>query len=336
MNAAAAPNQFIDTVGFYAARNANMDGLVATPIDGLRMMRVTTPGRDLHSIYRPLICFILQGAKQMTVGHESGVYRAGQAVIVAADMPVVGRVVDATVDKPYLAVAIELEPTVLREVAAQLGPAPQIDPERRAVFVQDTDVATLDCAKRLVAILDRPDAVELLSPAIKRELCYWLLSGRHGAQLRAISAPESHVAQLGRAIAMLRSEYRTQIPIERLAKEVGMGPTTFHAHFKRMTSLTPGQYKKQLRLIEARRLMQDNGMLAGQAAFDVGYESLSQFTREYARMFHVTPKQDAMRAREKAGSKLTRGRHRQLVCSAQQKLTESYHDRCDIRRSERL
>lgn len=300
MNTAATTNELIDAVGAYASRHANRDGLATTPISGLRMMRVTAAGRDLHSIYRPLICFILQGAKQMTVGLETGIYGAGRSVIVAADMPVVGRVVEATTDKPYLAVAIELEPTVLREVAAQLGPALSSGVEHRTLFVQDTDAATLDCAKRLVAVLDRPDAAELLPPVIKRELCYWLLSGQHGAQLRALTAAESHVTRLATAMTLLRSEYRTQVPIERLALEVGMSPTTFHAHFKRLTSLTPGQYQKRLRLIEARRLMQDRGLPAGRAAFEVGYESVSQFTREYARMFDVTPKQDAIRARARS------------------------------------
>lgn len=299
--------ELIEAVSAYARQNANRDGLATTPIAGLRMMRVTQGGREMHSIYRPLVCFILQGAKQMTVGLETGTYGARQSVIVAADMPVLGRIVEATPDTPYLAVAIDLEPSLMRDVAAQLGSAPQIETERRVLFAQDTDAAALDCVRRLVAILERPDAVALLPQAIKRELAYWLLSGRHGAQLRALSAPESHVARLGKAIALLRAEYREPVAIERLALEVGMSPTAFHAHFKRMTSLTPGQYKKRLRLIEARRLMQDNGLLAGQAAFEVGYESLSQFTREYARMFDVTPKRDAILARARSDASAVLG-----------------------------
>lgn len=291
-------NQMIDAVGAYASGHANGDGLAITPIAGLRMMRVTTPGRDLHSIYRPLICFILQGAKQMTVGTESGVYRAGQSVIVAADMPVVGRVVEATSTRPYLAVAIELELSVLREIAVHLGPTSSTSPSRRqALFVDDTDAATLDCAKRLVAAMDLPDAATLLAPLIKRELYYWLLMSRHGERLRALTAPDTHAARLAKAIALLRDEYRSRILIDRLASAAGMSPTTFHAHFKQLTSLTPGQYQKQLRLVEARRLMQDTSASAGSAAFEVGYESLSQFTREYARMFKATPKRDAIRSR---------------------------------------
>jgi AraC-like DNA-binding protein len=148
----------------------------------------------------------------------------------------------------------------------------------------------------LCSLLDRPDAT-LLHPGIKRELHYWLLSGQHGAALRALAAPDSHPSRLAAALAILRDEYRTRVPVERLASAAAMSLSAFHKHFKRMTSLTPGQYQKRLRLIEARRLMLDEGFSATSAAFEVGYESVSQFTREYRRMFQLPPKRDVSRAR---------------------------------------
>lgn len=288
-------------VAAYAARHANRDGLALTPVPGLRMMCVGTPRGNLHSIYRPLVCLVLQGAKQMTVGREARVFSAGQSVIVGADMPVVGRIVKASRSEPYLAVAVELEMAILRELAAQPGIARPVRPSSMStLFAEDTDAAILDCAVRLMRLLDRPDAVPVLRPGIMRELHYWLMSRRHGAALRALADPDGHAGRLAAAIAILRAEYRSRLPVERLAAAAAMSLTAFHKHFKHMTSLTPGQYQKRLRLIEARRLMLDEGLSATSAAFDVGYESVSQFTREYGRLFKAPPKRDVLAVRSAA------------------------------------
>jgi AraC-like DNA-binding protein len=287
----------------YAGAHANGDGLALTPVPGLRMMCLGAPVGDLHSVYRPLVCLILQGAKRMIVGREEQVFSAGQSVIVSADMPVVGRIVEASPSEPYLAIAVELEMTILREVAVQLGDVPAQRPSRtRTLFAEDTNAAALDCALRLMRLLDRPDAIPLLRPGIARELHYWLLSGQHGAALRALAAPDSHASRLGAAIAILRADYRSRVSIERLATAAAMSLTAFHQHFKHMTSLTPGQYQKRLCLIEARRLMLDEGFSASSAAFEVGYESVSQFTREYRRLFRTPPKRDALRARSESNA----------------------------------
>lgn len=287
----------------YAAGHANRDGLAITSVPGLRMMCVESPSGDLHSIYRPLVCLILQGAKRMIVGQDEYVFSVGQSVIVSAEMPVVGRIVQASPTEPYLAIAVELETTILREVAAQLGSVRAPLPSgMRTLFATDTEEATLDCATRLIRLLDRPEATPLLRPGILRELHYWLLSGRHGPNLRALADPGSHGSRLGAAIAILRAEYRSRIPVERLAEAAAMSPTTFHKHFKHLTSLTPGQYHKRLRLIEARSLMLNKGFSASNAAFEVGYESVSQFTREYRRLFQTPPKRDALRVRDSGQS----------------------------------
>lgn len=281
----------------YARGHANADGLATTPVPGLRMMCVHAPSGPMHSIYRPLVCLVLQGAKHMTIGAEAREFGAGQSVIVGADMPVTGRVVTASRQEPYLAVAVEIDMAVFRELALQTGPA--VDPPsaatRRSLFVDDTDAAALDCATRLVRLLDRPDAAPVLRPGIMRELHYWLLSGRHGDVLRALALPDSHASRLAEAIRILRAEHQAPIRVERLATAAGMSLTAFHRHFKTMTSLTPGQFQKRLRLVEARRLMLDEGFGAGRAAFAVGYESVPQFTREYRRMFGSPPKRDVLR-----------------------------------------
>ncbi|PAU76085.1 AraC family transcriptional regulator [Halomonas salipaludis] len=280
----------------YASRHANSDGLAQTPVPGLRTMCLNAPGGNLHSVYRPLICLILQGAKRSVIGNKERLFSAGQSVIVSADMPVVGRIVQASQREPYLAVSIELEMSILRELTAHMAiSSSQRSSEVETLFVEDTEAALIDCALRLMRLLDQPDAIPLLRPGIMRELHFWLLSGPHSHILRTLADPSSHAGRLAAAIATLRAEYRSSVPVERLASQAGMSLSSFHKHFKRMTSLTPGQYQQRLRLIEARRLMLDEGSSASNAAFEVGYESVSQFTREYRRLFQRPPKRDARR-----------------------------------------
>lgn len=303
----------------YAGRHANGDGLALTPVQGLRMMCLSSPRGTLHSIYRPLVCLVLQGTKHLTVGLEKRVVTAGQSVIVTADMPVAGRIVEASPAAPYLAIAVELEMSILRDVAMQSGDAHVQHSSRTSpVLTEDTDAEILNCASRLMRLLDRPDAIPLLRAPIMWELHYWLLSGPHGATLRALAAPESHATRLAKSIAILRQEYRSPVSVERLSKTAAMSLTAFHKHFKNTTSLTPGQFQKRLRLIEARRLMLDEGSSATNAALEVGYESVSQFTREYSRMFKMPPKRHALRARKLSSetTEISRTRAKRLLSAA--------------------
>jgi AraC-like DNA-binding protein len=281
----------------YASRHSDDDGLALTPVPGLRMMCVDAPRGPLQSTYKPLVCLVLQGAKCMIVGTHERTFHQGQSVIVSADMPVTGRIVQASRTEPYLAVAVELDMSLLREIAVHLGSAPARPPrESRSLFVDETNDAMLDCAMRLMRLLDRPEAIPVLHPGILRELHYWLLAGQHGSALSALTLPGSCTSRLSAAIAILRKDYRSRIPVERLAASAAMSLTAFHKHFKSMTSLTPGQFQKRMRLIEARRLILNEGATASRAALDVGYESISQFTREYSRMFGAPPKRDSRRA----------------------------------------
>jgi AraC-like DNA-binding protein len=279
----------------YARGRANSDGLAVTPVPGLRMMCAVEPRGPLHSIYRPLVCLILQGRKHMVVGLDERTFGRGDAVIVSADMPVRGSIVQATPSAPYLAVAVELEVALLREIAAG-QPAPAGRASTPPLLVAEAHDAVLDCALRLMRLVDLPDAIPHLQPGIARELHYWLLAGEHGAGLRALALPGSNASRLAAAIAILRRDYRDRLAVGRLARAAGMSPTAFHVHFKQLTSLTPGQFQKRLRLVEARRLMVHDQVPAGRAAFEVGYQSASQFTREYARMFGAPPRRDSLRA----------------------------------------
>lgn len=290
-----------DAVRRYANEHANADGLALPPVPGLHMMCVDSPRGKLHSTYTPLVCLVLQGAKHLLVGRQERLCLEGQSVIVGADMPVTGQVVQATPERPYMALAVELDLALLAELADQSGRAPVATVSHaQTLFVQDTAEALLDCGIRLMRLIGRPEAIPVLHPGLMRELHFWLLTGPHGAQLRALAAPDGTASRLGRAIALLRAQFRDKLPVERLAQAAAMSLTAFHKHFKEMTSLTPGQYQKRLRLIEARRLMLYQGLTASAAAYEVGYESVPQFTREYGRMFGAPPRRD-VRSAERVG-----------------------------------
>jgi AraC-like DNA-binding protein len=298
----------------YAGKNANGDGLAITKVPGLRMMCVSMPSGPLHSIYRPLVCLILQGSKRMAIGSKDSVFKSGESVIVTGDIPISGTVVAASPREPYLALAVELNAGLLRELAAEMH-APSVCEklEVAPLFVQTTDGAALDCALRLMRLLDHPEAIPVLHLSILRELHYWLLAGEHGAMLRSLALPDSNSNRLAASIALLRTEFRSKVPVSRLADAAAMSLTNFHIRFKQLTLMTPIQFQKRLRLIEARRLLVHEGSSASQAAFDVGYESVSQFTREYSRMFGSPPKRYRLSATsqsEQGACALLAQRHR--------------------------
>jgi AraC-like DNA-binding protein len=257
------------------------------------MMCVWRPTGPMHSIYKPLVCLVLQGAKQMTIGPAQRVFHAGQSVVVTLDMPVTGRVIEASASDPYLAVAIELDMAMVHELAVELGrPAASNTRQASPLFELDTDQAALDCAVRLMRLLDTPEAISALRAAIIKELHYWLLAGRHGEAIRRLALPDGQAKRLGSAIRLLRTEFRQTLALERLAAAAGMSASTFGRRFKAMTSLTPLQFQKRLRLVEARRLMRADGFSATNAALEVGYESVAHFTREYSRLFGAPPRRD--------------------------------------------
>jgi len=265
-----------------------------TPI--LAILRSDHPKPPTHMISRPAMCVVAQGAKWATFGAQKLEYRAGQALVVGVETPSIGRVVEASPGKPCLVLAFELDLAIIRSVAEGLDAPPTPSGEAgRGVFVTDFQGPLADCALRLVRLLDTPQAIPTLYPIIMREICYWLLTGPHGgdiARLTMINSPSQRVIS---AIHSLRSRFRETVRIEDLAAVAQLSPSAFHRQFKALTSLTPLQYQKQLRLLEARRLMISCGNNVEAACFEVGYESPSQFSREYSRMFGAPPKRDVTR-----------------------------------------
>ena len=264
-----------------------------TAIDGLAILRSDHPKPPRHMIALPAICIVAQGAKWATFGDNRLEYRAGQALVVGVETPSIGRVIEASPEEPCLVLAFELDLAIIRSVAAGLDKPPRGSGEPgRGVFVSDFQGPLADCALRLVRLLDTPEAISTLYPLIMREICYWLLTGPHGGAVARMALANSPSQRVISAMHSLRSRFRETVRIDDLAAIARMSTSAFHRQFKALTSLTPLQYQKQLRLLEARRLMVSRAFNVEAAAFEVGYESHSQFSREYARMFGAPPKRD--------------------------------------------
>jgi AraC-like DNA-binding protein len=285
----------------YGDRHANADGLAMPPVPGLRIMRKYEPSGPMRSMYRPLVCLVLQGAKLMAVGREQRLFRERQSVILGIDAPVIGQVVEASRHQPYLAVAIELDMEIMQGVALEIGATQASSESESTLFVETLDDTILNCAVRLMRLIDHPEAISVVRPAVLRELHYWLLTSTHGPNLRRLCLPNSHTERITRAINILRADFRKPITVERLASAADLGLTAFRRHFRALTSLSPNQFQKQLRLLEARRLMMTQGYGASRAAFEVGYSSASQFSRDYARMFGSPPREDLRKGVDQLG-----------------------------------
>ncbi|TCT04576.1 AraC family transcriptional regulator [Aquabacter spiritensis] len=289
----AAAMELIALAKRHAVHPPDAEGLSFTRTEGIELVKAEAPSGHIRTIYRPLICLVLQGEKEVLSGDTLLRFGAGQSLMVNVDVPVTGRVVTASRHAPYLAVAIELDAARLREVMGQMEAAPASPgdlPTR--ILVEKTDGALLDCALRLVRLLDHPQALAVLRAPILQEMHYWLLAGRHGGAMRRLAMPDGHTARIARAVAVLRADYARPMRVEELAAAAGMSPSSFHQHFKAVTTLSPLQFQKQLRLLEARRLLLAEGRAVSHSAFAVGYESASQFSRDYARMFGAPPRRD--------------------------------------------
>lgn len=284
----------LDAVRRHADVHAGGDGLAPTTIPGLMAVRATAPSDLIHAVQRPLACLVLQGGKRVTAGARMFEFAAGDSLLVTADIPTVGQITRASVAAPYYSLVLELDPAVIADLVAQMAPPAIAD--HAPLRVDPTEAETADAALRLMKLLDRPESLPVLQGQLLREMHYWLLAGRHGDAIRKLGWPDGHVQRVARAVQVLRRDYAKPIAVERLAAIAGMSASSFHQHFRNITSLSPLQFQKQLRLIEARRLMQSQGASASSAAYTVGYESVPQFTREYGRMFGRPPVADARAA----------------------------------------
>lgn len=290
----------VDLIG----RHAPGDGAFSSPLPGVKLIRASAPTLPMPVIYEPTICIVAQGRKQAALGRTRYIYDPARYLTASINLPVMGSVIEASEAKPYLCLQLDLDVTELADLVlrhpppagASIGPA-------EGLALNDVSPALLDAAARLLSLLDTPDDRDALAPLVTREILYRLLTGPGGGVIRHMVQADSRLNQISRAILWIRARYRQPCRIEDAAEIAGMSRSTFHEHFRAITSMSPIAFRTQLRLQEARRLMVSEAADAASAGFAVGYDSPSQFSRDYARLFGAPPARDAERLRSESGAR---------------------------------
>jgi AraC-like DNA-binding protein len=262
---------------------------VVSPLRGLRLLRHPVRTAFEATVYEPVVCLILQGRKETTFGEHTFDMGAGECLLVSHDLPVVSRIIEA----PYLALLLDVELDTLRSLYEELGAATLDKSDARALEVHAAPPPLLDALGRYLALAESTTDAKVLGPMLAKEIHYRLLTAPFGGMLRSLIRYDSHASAVARAIAHIRRHFREPMVVAELAREVGMSVSSFHRQFKAVTSSSPLQYQKDLRLLEARRMLKAGTVSVSMAAYEVGYESPNQFSREYARKFGRPPKSDA-------------------------------------------
>jgi AraC-like DNA-binding protein len=265
----------------------------ATDIPGVTLHRRTAPTAPCSATYEPGVTVMAQGRKRVDLGQTTFIYGESRYLLTSVDLPIVSQIVEASEEVPCLAMSLKLEMPVIRELLSreeiQLAEAASNSP---AMATGAVTAEFLSACCRLVDLLDTPRDIPFLSGLIQREIIYRILRGPEGARLRAIATLGDQSHRTAKAIAWIKANYAKALRVEDLAQIAGMGLSTLHHHFRALTAMSPLQYQKQLRLQAARGRMLVDGLDAASAAFEVGYESASQFNREYSRLFGQPPRRD--------------------------------------------
>lgn len=289
------------TLGESIARLTRNEELFTTAIPGLALFRREAPTEPVSGMYEPSVCLVTQGSKRVMLGEETYIYDANHYLITSVQLPTIVQVTEASPEKPYLGLRLLLD---MKEVSKMLVdsdlPTPREQQSSRGMATSEITLPLLAAFQRLVDLLDEEQDIPILAPVIQREIIYRLLVGDQGARLRQIASAGSQSQQIARVIEWLKNNYSQPLKIEELAARARMSSSSFHSHFRSMTALSPLQFQKHLRLHEARRLMLAEQLDAASAAFEVGYESPSQFSREYNRLFGAPPLRDITKLRQAA------------------------------------
>lgn len=305
-------NQGASSAGILAAREALRRSIarwtghgdqLTTAIPGLSLFRRDACTEPTTYMYERSICMIAQGVKRVMLGDDTYVYDPRHVLITSVDLPVVCQVVTASREKPYLSLLLKVDQREMSQLMADHNlPPPRAQQSSRGMAIGEVTLPLLTAFQRLIDLLEEPNHIPILGPIIQREIVYRLLVGDQGAHLRQMALAGSQSQQIARAIYWLKGNYTKPFRIGELAGRVNMSASTFHHHFRAVTAMSPLQYQKWLRLNEARRLMFAERVAATTAAFQVGYESPSQFSREYSRSFGAPPMRDIERLRSAAAS----------------------------------
>ena len=284
--------------------HAPYDGVFDLRLPGVHVTRASRTNKDFHhAVQRPALCLVAQGAKRVLLGPESFEYDASRMLVYSVDVPVAAQVTEATLAKPFLGLRVDLDPARIASLTTKVFPhGLQRGGEGRAICIDEADAHVLNAVVRLVSLASQPGDAELLAPLILDEIMIRLLRSPLGLRVALIGQEESRIHQVSKAVAWVRAHFDQPLDVERLAAMVHMSPSSFHQHFKAVTSFSPLQYQKALRLQEARRLMLLTLLDVATASRRVGYQSASQFAREYGRYFGQAPTKDIARLRQDLGT----------------------------------
>ena len=285
-------SHFIDSVRDYVCGSASKTSVRQTDIPGLTALCATKPTKLEAVLYEPVVCLILQGAKETGLGERYVSLTPGDSLIVSHHLPVVSRIVEATDDVPYVALVLSIDMAIVRSLYDEISEAEVASTRPSSLGAGARDDDFVQAMSRLFKLVNRPLEAKVLAPLIQREIHFRLLLAKHGAMLRELIHRESMASRVALAITKIRQEYKSTISVPALASIAGMSVSSFHEHFKSTTATTPHQYQKDLRLMEAKRLLIEGTQPVSSVAFEVGYESPTQFSREYSRKFGVSPRKD--------------------------------------------
>jgi len=287
------------------ARSAPGDGVHATAHPPLSLVRLSGPTACTPVVYEPRLVIVAQGSKSATLAGQTYVYNPLNYLVVSVTLPVTGQVIEATPEEPYLCLRLDIDPDEVAALIARSGQPPALSDEVApaphgldlGLYAARVNAPLMDAVLRLMRLLDTPEDLPVLAPMTQREILYRVLTGELGHRLRALATTDTRSSRIARAVARLREDYLQPLSIDELARTVHMSTSSFHHQFKAVTTMSPLQFQKHLRLHEARRLMMAGGMEALSAARYVGYESPSQFSREYKRLFGAPPRSEVGRSR---------------------------------------
>ncbi len=292
-------NALRQTLASAIARQTEENHRLETPVPGLLLVRYEAPTEPMSGVYDPSFCLVAQGAKRVMLEGEEYIYDANNCLLTSMGVPVVANVVEASKDVPLLGAVLKLDLRLVSQLMVDSNlPSPRTAQSGRCIALDEVSAPLLEAFLRLVRLLDTPEDIPILAPLVQKEIMYRLLMSEQGPKLRQIATSGSQGSQISRAIDWLRENYAQQLKIEHLARQIGMSPSTFHHHFRALTAMSPLQYQKKMRLLEARRLMLTEQQDATTAAIQVGYESPSQFSREYRRQFGAPPLRDIRKLQE--------------------------------------
>ncbi|MGY2257708.1 AraC family transcriptional regulator N-terminal domain-containing protein [Pseudomonas sp. SDO55104_S430] len=278
-------------------------GIHPTAIKNLNLIRSDLPTEDLHQILKPALCVVIDGRKEVRLANETYIYDPLNYLVVSVTLPIVGKVIEASPERPYLCMRLDIDPAQICRLIADASPigVPVARDGERGLFLERTDISLLDAVLRLLRLLETPDDISALAPFAIQEIFYRLLKGQQGQRLHEIAIPDSQAHRVNRAIEWLNNHYAEPLSIDNLAQLINLSASALHHRFKSVTAMSPLQYQKQLRLQEARRLLLSEKSDVSSIGYKMGYESLSQFSREYSRLFGASPSKDMARLRANAG-----------------------------------